>query len=228
MICEIAQAPRKIHDTNWRRHIRVVGKRELVQHLLDVRALVLVSGHFGNFEMASFTLGLLGVPTFAVARPLDNPYLQRWLLQFREASGQYFLPKQGSSPLIEKALSSGAALALLADQHAGSKGIWVEFFGRPASCHKALALFTLVHQAPLLVGYAKRLRRPLDFEMSVVGVADPAQPDERTASAKALTVWYSQMLERVIRSAPDQYWWLHRRWREPPEHVRRKAEKRAA
>jgi Kdo2-lipid IVA lauroyltransferase/acyltransferase len=214
--CEIAHAPRKIHETNWRRHFRFVRKRELVAYLLDQRPSVMVSGHFGNFEIGSYVTGLLGFPRYAVARPLDNPYLDRYLNRFRQAYGQFILPKEGSAAQLEAVLASGGLISLLGDQHAGPKGCWVEFLGRPASCHKAVAVFTLTGGAPLLVTYAKRIGGPLQFELGLMGVADPQAPSADLANVKALTRWYNRMLEQVILGAPEQYWWVHRRWKGTP------------
>jgi len=216
MICEIAHAPRRIHRTNWTEYIDMVDRREFVRRLIDSRAKIIVSAHFGNFEVAGFACGLLGFPTFTVARPLDNAYLNRYMHRFRAANGQFIIPKDGSASQIQAILASGGALTLLGDQHAGTKGCWIDFFGRPASCHKAIALFSLTTGAPLLVAYAKRNGRPLHYEAGLFAVADPADCEEAMSGVRPLTQWYSQMLEQLIMSAPDQYWWLHRRWKEPP------------
>ena len=65
--------------------------------LLDDRPLLLVSGHFGNFELAGFVLGILGFPTYTVARPLDNPYLHAFVNRFRGATGQHIVPTKGAT-----------------------------------------------------------------------------------------------------------------------------------
>ena len=111
----------------------------------------LVTGHYGNFEIAGYVLGMFGFPSFTIARKLDNPYLDRFVNQFRGSTGQFILPKQGCAPQVEAILQMGGILSLLGDQHAGDKGCWVEFLGRPASCHKAVALFTITSGAPLIV-----------------------------------------------------------------------------
>ena len=221
MICEIAHVPRKIHETNWRQYVTLSGAAQHVRLLLDPRPVVMVSGHFGNFEVGGYMAGLYGFPTFTVARPLDNRFLDRFLHRFREATGQYILPKQNSANQIAAVLEKGQTLAFLGDQHAGPKGCWVDFFGRPASCHKAIAVFSLTSSAPLIVAYAKRGDRPLQFETGVVGVADPAEGGQHTAGVKQLTHWYNGLLEQVVRMAPEQYWWLHRRWKDQPKRRKR-------
>ena len=221
MMCEIAHAPRKIHRRNWHQFISIPTKRELVRYLLDPRPIVMVSAHFGNFEMGGYIAGLLGFPSHTVARTLDNPHLDRFVRKFREANGQYILPKNGSATQIDAVLKSGGLLVALGDQNAGPKGCWVDFFGKPASYHKAIALFPLIHGAPLVLVQTRRAGRPLHFEISLLGIADPKTMGSELQSVPALTNWYNKALESIIRAAPEQYWWVHRRWKgEPP---RRKA-----
>jgi KDO2-lipid IV(A) lauroyltransferase len=111
-------------------------------------------------------------------------------------------------------LESGGKMAFLADQYAGSRGCWVDFFGRPASAHKAIALFSLSHDAPLAVAGATRLGRPLHYELWTLAIADPCEDEPHVAGVPQLTQWYTRHLESTIRQTPDQYWWLHRRWKD--------------
>ncbi len=222
MVFEIAHVPLRIHSTNWRQYIESKTVREICLFLLDLRPKVIVSGHFGNFEVAGYVAGLLGFPTYTIARPLDNPFLDRFVNRFRRATGQCILPKQGSAELVQRVLDQGGVLALLGDQHAGPKGCWTDFFGRAASSHKAIALFSLTHDAPLAVVCAQRRRGPLDFSLEVVATVDPSTMSPELGSVQALTQWYNQQLEAAVRQAPEQYWWVHRRWKgEPPQAKRR-------
>ncbi len=224
MLCEIAHVPRKIHLTNWRQHVNLVNKRELVRYLIDVRPKLLVTGHFGNFEVAGYVAGMFGFPSFTIVRPLDNPHLDRYVSRFRQAKGQFILPKHGSAKQVDEVLARCGTLSLLGDQHAGPKGVWVEFLGRPASCHKALALFTLAGAAPMLLTYARRVCRPMQFDVGLEAVADPAHLDPALLGVRPLTQWYNHRLERLILQSPQQYWWIHRRWKgSPPSRGRRKA-----
>ena len=106
MVAEIAHAPRKIHRTNWRRHSQIPDMALMARRLLDRRPVVMISGHLGNFEMGGYLLGLHGFPTHTIARKLDNPYLDRWINDFRAATGQYMLAKDGSSHEIDDVLES--------------------------------------------------------------------------------------------------------------------------
>jgi KDO2-lipid IV(A) lauroyltransferase len=220
MIAEIVHAPRKIHRTNWREHSLFPQLKQMTRRLMDHRPLVLISGHLGNFEMGGYLLGLHGFPTHTIARRLDNPYLDRWINEFRAATGQFILPKQGCTDEIDRLLADGGTLVLLGDQHAGDGGLWVDFFGRPASTHKAVALFTLGADAPTAVCGVLRRGRPLSFELCVAELVDPAEKNFPHAGVRPLTAWYSRRLEDLIRRDPAQYWWVHRRWKGDPTRRR--------
>jgi KDO2-lipid IV(A) lauroyltransferase len=195
--------------------VRLEQPELLVKVLLDERPAILVSGHFGNFELSGFMLGVLGFPTYTVARPLDNPYLHDFVGRFRGATGQHIIPTKGGYDQILAVLRSGGAMAFLADQYAGTKGCWVEFFGRPASAHKAIGLLALHNDAPMVVGYAMRRGKPLQYELRICEVADPRNTEDRSVTGvRPLTQWYSRVIEDIVRRAPDQYWWLHDRWKD--------------
>ncbi len=229
MIFELAHAHRKLRTVTWRKHVRLVNEVEMVARLLEDRPTVIVSGHFGNFEVAGLLLGILGFASFTIARPLDNPYLHRYFLKLRGRFGQFILPKEGVAPFVEHVLKNNGTLTVLGDQHGGPKGCWVDFFGQPASCHKALAVFTLTGDAPMMVSYARRRDRPLQFDLGLEASADPRTLSESQQSVKGLTQWYNQHLENIIRRDPDQYWWLHRRFRgEPPVRAKSKSQANAA
>ena len=230
MVCEIAHSSRVIHETNWRRFIRLNGVRPLVKLLLEDRPVILVTGHFGNFEIGGYLLGMLGFPTHTVARTLDNRFLDRFLNRFRGATGQFIIPKNGGHRQIEETVERGGTLALLADQDAGRKGCFVPFFGRPASTFKALALLSLEYDAPLAVVYVKRLDRPMTFEMGVQAILDPRNLADHSprAAVEHITRWYTSELEAIVRSAPEQYWWIHRRWKTQPKVGRESAGRPAA
>jgi KDO2-lipid IV(A) lauroyltransferase len=225
LVLEVALAPRKIHETNWRQHVRIDGVADLIRALLSDRPTVIVTAHFGNFEIGGFMLGFLGFPTYTVARNLDNPYLDRYLNRFRGATGQHIIPKNGGYDDILRVMGRGGVMSFLADQAAGPKGCWIEFFGRPASAHKAIALLSIEHDAPTAVCCAQRRDRPMQFEMRVTGIAEPRAAGAGVESVHRLTQWYTSQMEGMIRRAPEQYWWLHRRWKDtrPPKRRAAKA-----
>lgn len=216
MMVEIAQTPRKVHETNWKEHSQIVNQELFVRTLLSGRPLVVISGHFGNFELGGYLMGLFGFPTYTVARALDNRFLDRFVNDFRGRTGQYMLPKKGSGADIQRVLENGGILTLLGDQYAGQKQCWVNFFGKPASTHKAVSVFSLGNQAPTMVSYARRLDRALHYEVGPEAICDPRDPNFALGTVPLLAQWYTDHLENLIRRSPGQYWWLHRRWKGEP------------
>ncbi len=214
LVLEVVHAPRKIHETNWRKYITLRDQDRLVKLLLSDRPTLIITAHFGNFEVAGFVLAILGFPTYTVARTLDNPHLDRFLNRFRGATGQHIIPKKGGYDQIVDVLARGETMTFLADQSAGRKGCWIEFFGRPASAHKAIALLALANEAPMAVCGARRLGRPLHIELDTPASIDPRDCGEEVENVRSLTQWYTTRLEEIIRDTPGQYWWLHRRWKD--------------
>lgn len=214
LVLEVAHAPRKIHETNWRKFVRLRDIAPLVEQLLSPRPTLIVTAHYGNFEVGGYLLGILGFPTYAIARSLDNPYLNRFINRFRGATGQYIIPKNGGYDQVLAVMAHGGILSLLADQYAGRKGCWVEFFGRPASAHKAIALLALENNATVAAVYARRLGRPMQFEMCCTAMVDPAAADFELRGITPLTQWYTSRIEDFVRECPEQYWWIHRRWKD--------------
>jgi KDO2-lipid IV(A) lauroyltransferase len=226
MAAEIAHTSRKIHRTNWKEHSDIMQVETFVRTLISGRPLVLISAHFGNFEVGGYLMGLFGFPTYTVARKLDNRYLDRWVNEFRGRTGQFMLPKEGSGEQIAELLRKGGILTLLGDQAAGDRGCWVEFFGRPASTHKAVAVFSLGSDAPTMVSYTRRTTGPLHYEVGPYAIVDPRDPEFQLGTIPLFAQWYTQCLEEIVTRSPQQYWWLHRRWKGTPP--RRVAERIAA
>ena len=241
LVLEVAHTPRKIHDTNWRDYVELQNDDLLVQHLLSENPLMIVTGHLGNFEVGGYVLGILGFPTYTVARTLDNPYLDRFVNDFRGRTGQYIITKDSGSEPIEKVLAAHGTMTFLADQYAGPKGCWIDFFGRQASAYKALALLSLGYNGVMAVSAAMRKDRPMHFLLHNYAMFDPRtgiaekkshipsiDPEwtAQLSSVKEITQWYNSRLEDLIRLNPSQYWWIHRRWkdtREPKQKLRRAA-----
>ncbi len=217
ILTDIAQLPRAMNVRTWRRHLDLDEGRPLVDQLLSGRPLMLATGHFGNWETAGYALGLLGFRTFAIARKLDNPYLDHFFRRrFRERTLQQILDKNDDYERIRGVLAGGGILATLADQDAGAKGLFVEFFGRPASTHKAVALLALEYDATILVSATPKVGEPLRYRSDIADVIRPGEYAGRPDAVRAITERFSAALEGLVRRHPEQYFWLHRRWKHQP------------
>jgi KDO2-lipid IV(A) lauroyltransferase len=223
LMIEIILTPRKLHVGNWKQHVEIIQDHKIVDRLLSGRPLLIVTGHFGNWEIAGYVLGLVGFTTHAIARPLDNPFLDRFLRRFREYTGQKVLAKHGDFEQMQNVLAQGGVLATLGDQDAGQRGLFVDFFGRPASTHKAIALLALEYQVPIAVSCAPRVGEPLRYHIVTEDVILPEEYAGRPDAVKAITQRFTEALERLIRRYPEQYFWLHNRWKHQPARGRRAA-----
>lgn len=233
LLSEIALLPRKLHGHNPYDIIQFRGKSDGVRVLLSGRPVLLLSGHFGNWEMGISVFGLFGFKMGVVARELDNPYLQGWFARFRQQTGHRLIAKQSCFDGMLELLDQGGRFALLGDQDAGRGGIFVEFFGKPASTLKTIALLAQQYNALICVGCSRRLPQRGEhwerFELAVEEVIDPLELASDNPILE-ITQRYTAALERAVRRAPEQYFWLHKRWKTAPgdREARRLARKRAA
>ena len=217
LLIEIIQTPRRLTLANWRDYAILPDGGALLRVLLSGRPVLIATGHFGNWELAGYILNLLGFTTHAIARPLDNPYLDAYLRRFREHTGQKILAKKGDFDRMTEVLASGGILATLADQDAGQRGLFVDFFNRPASTHKAIALMAMEYEVLIMVTGVVRVGEPMRYQVVLEDVIDPRDYANQPDPVRAITQRYMSALERIIRAYPEQYFWLHRRWKHQPK-----------
>lgn len=221
VVGEMIQSPRKVRLANCAQLMRFRNRNQSVQTLCTGRPAIMLGGHFGSWEMGMTVFGHFGFPMGVVARDLDNPYLQEWFQRFRRHTGHVLISKRGGGDQMVEFLTRGGHLALLADQDAGRKGVFVDFFGRSASTFKSIALVAMQYRALICVGYVVRVPDQLSengwsyFEMGCEEVIDPLEFDGPDAVAQ-ITQRYTHALERAVRRAPEQYFWVHRRWKTEP------------
>jgi Kdo2-lipid IVA lauroyltransferase/acyltransferase len=217
MLMEILHIPRKLHPATWRDRITLVGHEAVLDRLMTGGPMIMLSGHFGNWEMAGYLFGVFGFPPNSVARTLDNPYLDEYLRRFRERTGQKMISKTEGYEQMLEVLRNGGILSFLADQDAGQRGLFVDFFGRPASTHKAIALLAIEHNAPVVVGYARRIGPGFRYEVGCDAIIEPSEWTGGADDVRLLTQRYTTALENIVRRSPEQYLWLHRRWKHQPK-----------
>jgi len=227
-VVEMLHIPRILKLTNWRDYIQVENYEPVIERLLKGGPMIMLTGHYGNWEMAGYLFGAFGFQPNSVARVLDNPRLERFLRSFRERTGQRMIAKKGGYDQMLEILNQGGLLTMLADQDAGPRGVFVDFFGRPASTFKAIALLAIEYQAPIVVGGARRLGDEFRYELVVEEIIEPSVAEDAADPVFELTRRYTAALERVIRRDPSQYFWLHRRWKHRPKAKGKAQDRRGA
>ena len=232
MVTEIVQLPRKLRLENSADVVEFHQRDKLVRVLCSGRPVIMLAGHFGNWEMANVAFGLYGFRMGVVARDFDNPYLHRWFQRWREQTGSRLISKKGGGGEMVDLLEHRGMIGLLGDQDAGRRGLFVPFFGKEASTFKSIALLAKQHHAVICVSFARRLpddfrrHRWVRYQIGVMDVIDTAEYDSADA-IREITQRYTAALEEVIRCDPQQYFWVHRRWKSRPAD-RRKRQRRAA
>ncbi len=227
MIVEMVFLPRLLQTRAWRGFLELAAGDTVVQALVSGRPTLVVTGHYGNWEMAGYALALFGFKSYAVARPLDNPWLDDLVRRFRRKTGQELLNKKGDFERTERILKEGGIVCTLGDQDAGQGGLFVDFFGRPASTHKAIALLAIHHDAQILVAAARRVGGLLRYRLEVSDAIDPRDFADQPGAVKALTQRFTAAFERIVRLDTTQYLWLHRRWKHQPKAKAKPAAKAA-
>ena len=234
MVVEVIQLQRRFRLYNCSDILRFRQREECVRAMIAGRPILFLGGHFGNWEVSVNTFGYFGFPMGVVARDLDNPWLHQWFLRFREATGNSLISKQGASTELVRAMEAGENVSLLCDQDAGRRGVFVDFFGRQASTFKSIALLALQNDALIVLGGAWRLpdieqhhSRWRQFELATEAVIDSRDFEEADAVPK-ITQAFTSAMECLIRRAPEQYFWVHRRWKTPPKTKKKREPQQAA
>ena len=216
MVAEIVHVPNKMRLYNVSDILVFRNGDRTTRAVCAGRPVLFLGGHFGNWEVAMSTFGWFGFPAGVVARDLDNPYLHAWFQRFRSHTGHCLIPKNGASSDMLAIIERQGNLGLLCDQDSGRKGVFVDFFGHPASTVKSIAILALQHRAVICVGYARRLpddfvnHRWARYEMGTEEILDPL---EFGADIHEMTQRFTAALERAVRRSPEQYFWVHRRWK---------------
>jgi KDO2-lipid IV(A) lauroyltransferase len=219
--------PRTLRPSNVEQYFHWADPQDLERMLAwwrSGRPLLVVTGHFGNWEVLSYVFGMGGCRGGIVARRLDNPYLEHLVGHLRRKTGMTLLDKNRDYQRMLDVLEGGGCLGLVGDQDAGPRGLFVDFLGRPASIFKSIAVLSLQYGAPILVLGAARVGHPLRYVIYLEDTVLPEDHKHRRNATQAITLRYTQALERLIRRHPEQYFWLHRRWKTQPRvHARRAA-----
>ncbi|HEU4456812.1 MAG TPA: lysophospholipid acyltransferase family protein [Longimicrobium sp.] len=192
------------------------GWDEMEAALAERKGVLLVTGHYGNWEIAAATVAARGVPIAAIVRRQGNRLVNDRLNELRRRLGVETITQREAPSRVPRLLRKGGVVGIVGDQDARRAGIFVPFFGRPASTHRGPALFAIKLGTPVFSCVARRLPGAgVRYE-----VAGERVPVVRTGDVEAdvhvLTAELAARLEAQVRVAPEQYFWFHRRWKSKP------------
>ncbi len=217
---DIIFTPRLVERHNraeYSRYINVERTKWLVQ---EGRGMLMVAAHYSNFEVLGYIFAVAGFDIYSIARPLDNKFINRYLYSVREKQGQKIIDKKGAAEMMEAIASQRSVLGFIADQDAGKKGVFVDFFGRKASSYKSIGLLAMQYKIPIAVVFSRRVGNRFFFEVGVKRVIMPEEWADKDYPLEWITAEYTKATEEFVREDPSQYWWLHRRWKTLPKKER--------
>jgi len=210
LLVPLAKFPTTGRD-NLERWIRLEGCEHVENARRAGRGILFATAHLGNWELSAYAYGLVVGPMNVVVRPLDNPLLDRLVERRRALSGNRILSKRDLARPILKALAANQAVGILIDQNATlDSGVFIDFFGIPAAAPAGFARLAARSGAAVIPGFAlwcaPERRYVLRFYPPVPMCGDTVRDTQAVQS----------MLETVIRTHPDQWLWMHRRWKTRP------------
>jgi KDO2-lipid IV(A) lauroyltransferase len=191
--------------------IRWEGYEHVEAALQCGHGVLFATAHLGNWELSAFAYAFLASPMHVVVRPLDNPAIDRLVAHHRALSGNRIIEKREAARAILVALRANQAVGVLADQNSSlDQGIFVDFFRTPACAGTGLAKIAAHSGAAVIPGFALWSNEERRYVLRFY------PPIEITGSAEADTRRFHGQLEAVIREYPDQWLWIHRRWKTRP------------
>ncbi len=210
LIYAFARFP-QINRENISQWIRYEGLEHYLEAKKSGRGILIPTAHFGNWELSAFAHALMTEPMHVMIRPLDNPAVDRLVEERRGLSGNQLISKRDAARAVLRALQQNQAVGILIDQNTSlDEGVFVDFFGTPASANSGFAKIAARTGAVVIPGFAvweeNESRYVLRFYPPVPMTGDAAEDTQRL----------HLKLEEAIREYPGQWLWIHRRWKTRP------------
>jgi KDO2-lipid IV(A) lauroyltransferase len=217
LLVEFTHFP-QLRKDNISRLVSHDGLENYLEGLRRGRGVIFMTAHFGAWELSSFAHALFGYPLKFLVRPIDNERVENLISAYRTASGNAPIQRRSATRDVLKALRRNEAVGILFDQNTTlSEGVFAEFFGIPAATTPSIALFALRTGAAVIPGFLiweenlgkHRLRLDPPVQLIETGDVDRDVLEN--------TKLFNRILEGYIRQYPDQWLWIHRRWKTRPE-----------
>ena len=217
LLAEFARLP-LLRRENVEQLVEIEGRAVLDQSQARGKGGIVVSGHLGNWELMGASAAVLGYPVSYVVTGQENELVESLMDRLREGAGVQIIKRREALKGVIKALRDNRLVAILSDQDAHEAGAFVPFFGRPASTPRGAAVFALRTGADLI--FAESHRRDLG-KLKVIYELIPQDnlPADPEQAACELTRRFTARLQQAIHHHPEQWFWMHRRWKtSPPSH----------
>ncbi len=206
----------KVRAEKLPHHFHISGRSHYQQAQAKGKGVLLLGAHFGNWEIQMVIAHMMGMPLHVFYRPLDVAFMEHFVKAYRSRFGTVMIPNhRAAMRKIYAALKKGYPVGLLMDQGVDyDSGVFVDFFNRRAATNPGMAILALKSQAPVLPFFL--IRRSNGFhavlgpELPLIKTGDPVKDIEEN------TQLYNRVIETYVRKFPDQWFWVHQRWKNLP------------
>jgi len=204
----------EITSKNYNTFFVEEGRSNYEKAMKENKGLILVGFHFTNWEYSGIGFQFFNRNVVAIARPIKNPWVEKWIQRKRSLSGMNIILHRQAVKESLRVLKKREVIGILTDQNLYTGGIFVDFFGRPAATTTLPALLHFRTGAPVILFYSMRENGKIKL---VYGppLKFPDR-DNKDEWVKAATQIYTHQLEKVIREKPENWFWLHNRWKRTP------------
>ncbi len=203
---------RRVPAATLREHYRIEIGADAQRLMAGKRGAIVVTPHIGDWEAGSALLPWLGFdPLYVISRPPKNRPLSVHMQAIREARGLRALPRRGAMRHVPAILRAGGSVAMMLDQRARQNPVYAPFFGRRARCDRSAGVLLKRLSAPIVFGACYRTARPYRWHFVMPRVIWPEEG--RALSVEQLVERVNREMESLILAAPEQYFWLHDRYR---------------
>jgi Kdo2-lipid IVA lauroyltransferase/acyltransferase len=199
-------------------YVSISGLRHFYEAEKEGKGVLILTGHFGNWELMALAFNLYGLPSAAVARPLDNPYLDRLVESLRTQYGNHVITKKGAVKEIMKLLAQRGRVGILIDQNVSTReGVFVDFFHIPASTTPILAALSQKTGAPVVPVFIVPRKGGSGYVIEIGKPVSLINTGEKEKDLIMNTALFTHIIEEYIRKYPHCWFWMHRRWKVRPE-----------
>lgn len=200
--------PRNLHE--W---VDVEGLEHYREAISRCKGVLSIVAHFGNWELMTIAVPFLLKPMHIVYRPLDNPLLDNLFEHVRTMHGNTLIPKGGSGKRVVELLQENHIIGILSDQNVSVReGVFVDFFGRPACSGVGLAVMALRSGAPIIPAFMAR-QKSGKYKLILKPAVDVSRTGDYDRDLRENTQRFTRIVEEVVREYPDQWFWIHQRWK---------------
>jgi KDO2-lipid IV(A) lauroyltransferase len=217
LLVEFSHFP-ELNPSNISKYVVYDGYENFAEGVRRGKGVIFLTGHIGAWELSSFAHSIYGHPMKFVVREIDNPRVERLISNYRTRGGNAPVSRRNASRDILKALRNNETVGILMDQNTvREEGVFVDFFGIPAATTPAVATFALRTGAAVIPGFLiwdealQKHRLRFDPPLELIQTGDRAQDILEN------TQMFNNVLEKCVRKNPDQWLWIHRRWKTRPE-----------